>query len=266
MRDKERGVVWEETIILLPDNCHHVFLSATIPNAIQFARWICELHKQPCHVVYTEYRPTPLQHYMFPAGGDGLHLVVDERGEFREDHFARAMASLTESASAPNSGNSSKQKGGAPKGKGQTKGPSDCFRIVKMIMERSYQPVIIFSFSKRECEAYALQMSKLDFNTDDEKKMVQDVFTNAIDILSDDDKKLPQVEHVLPLLKRGIGIHHSGLLPILKEVIEILFQEGLVKALFATGAFAPSYTSFSSCFNYSLLSFLTFHSLKYRCL
>lgn len=58
---------------------------------------------------------------------------------------------------------------------------------------------------------------------------LQQVFQNAIDQLSDDDKKLPQVESILPLLKRGIGIHHSGLLPILKEVIEILFQEGLIK-------------------------------------
>ncbi|TSM12533.1 Superkiller viralicidic activity 2-like 2 [Bagarius yarrelli] len=78
MRDSERGVVWEETIILLPDNVHYVFLSATIPNARQFAEWICHLHTQACHVVYTDYRPTPLQHYIFPAGGDGLHLVVDE--------------------------------------------------------------------------------------------------------------------------------------------------------------------------------------------
>lgn len=46
MRDAERGVVWEETIILLPDNVHYVFLSATIPNAKQFAEWICHLHKQ----------------------------------------------------------------------------------------------------------------------------------------------------------------------------------------------------------------------------
>lgn len=67
-------------------------------------------------------------------------------------------------------------------------------------------------------------MAKLDFNDEEEKKLVQDVFTNAIDSLSEDDKKLPQVESVLPLLKRGVGIHHSGLLPILKEVIEILFQ------------------------------------------
>ena len=68
MRDKERGVVWEETIILLPDNVHYVFLSATIPNARQFAEWIAHLHKQPCHVVYTDYRPVPLQHFMFPSG------------------------------------------------------------------------------------------------------------------------------------------------------------------------------------------------------
>lgn len=59
--------------------------------------------------------------------------------------------------------------------------------------------------------------------------VLRQVFNNAIDQLSDDDKKLPQVESILPLLKRGIGIHHSGLLPILKEVIEILFQEGLIK-------------------------------------
>lgn len=68
--------------------------------------------------------------------------------------------------------------------------------------------------------------------------MVDKVFKNAIDSLSDDDKTLPQIEHILPLLKRGIGIHHGGLLPILKEVIEILFQEGLLKALFATETFS----------------------------
>lgn len=54
---------------------HYVFLSATIPNARQFVEWVAHLHKQPCHVVYTDYRPTPLQHYIFPVGGDGIHLV-----------------------------------------------------------------------------------------------------------------------------------------------------------------------------------------------
>ncbi|XP_041666582.1 exosome RNA helicase MTR4 [Cheilinus undulatus] len=235
MRDSERGVVWEETIILLPDNVHYVFLSATIPNARQFAEWICHLHKQPCHVVYTDYRPTPLQHYIFPAGGDGLHLVVDENGDFREDNFNTAMQVLRDAGDSGSSSGGGKWDRGR---KGPTKGPSSVFKIVKMIMERNFQPVIIFSFSKKECEAYALQVAKLDFNRDDEKRLVEEVFNNAVDCLSDEDKKLPQVEHVLPLLKRGIGIHHGGLLPILKETIEILFSEGLIKALFATETFA----------------------------
>ena len=52
----ERGVVWEETIILLPDNVHYVFLSATIPNARQFAEWISHLHKQVSHNnIYYKY-------------------------------------------------------------------------------------------------------------------------------------------------------------------------------------------------------------------
>ena len=94
MRDSERGVVWEETIILLPDNVRYVFLSATIPNAKEFAEWICHLHKQPCNAVYTEYRPTPLQHYIFPCGGDGLHLVVNDKREFNDAEFDNAMAVL----------------------------------------------------------------------------------------------------------------------------------------------------------------------------
>lgn len=94
MRDKERGVVWEESIILLPDTIRFVFLSATIPNAMQFAEWICKTHNQPCHVVYTNFRPTPLQHYLFPKGGGGIYLVVDEKQNFREANFNKAMQYL----------------------------------------------------------------------------------------------------------------------------------------------------------------------------
>ena len=107
-----------------------------------------------------------------------------------------------------------------------------------MIMVKNYNPVIVFSFSKRECENLALQMSQMSFNDDAEKEMVNKVFENAVSSLSDEDRQLPQIQHLLPLLRRGIGVHHSGLLPILKEVIEILFQEGLIKVLFATETFS----------------------------
>ena len=241
LRDKARGVVWEETIILLPDKVRYVFLSATIPNAMQFAEWITKTHGQPVHVVYTDFRPTPLQHYFFPAGADGIHLVVDEKGTFREDNFNKAMNTIAEKQGDDPADAMAKRKGkGKDKklNKGGTKGPSDIYKIVKMIMMKNYNPVIVFSFSKNMCESYALQMSNLTFNETSEKDMVQKVFDSALEMLSEEDKQLPQIQNILPLLKRGIGIHHSGLLPILKETIEILFQEGLIKVLFATETFS----------------------------
>ncbi|KAF2262252.1 antiviral helicase [Lojkania enalia] len=241
LRDKSRGVVWEETIILLPDKVRYVFLSATIPNAMQFAEWITKTHNQPCHVVYTDFRPTPLQHYFFPAGADGIHLVVDEKGVFREENFQKAMTSIAEKQGGDPADLMAKRKG---KGKdkktnrGGNKEQSDIYKIVKMIMLKNYNPVIVFSFSKRECENLALSMSQLAFNDESEKAMVSRVFKSAIDMLSEEDRSLPQIQHILPLLRRGIGVHHSGLLPILKETIEILFQEGLIKVLFATETFS----------------------------
>ena len=241
LRDKSRGVVWEETIILLPDKVRYVFLSATIPNAMQFAEWITKTHGQPVHVVYTDFRPTPLQHYFFPAGADGIHLVVDEKGVFREENFNKAMTTIAEKQGDDPADAMARRKGkGKDKklNKGGQKGQSDIYKIVKMIMLKNYNPVIVFSFSKSNCESFALQMSNLSFNEASEKEMVQKVFDNALDMLTDEDKQLTQIQNILPLLKRGIGIHHSGLLPILKETIEILFQEGLIKVLFATETFS----------------------------
>lgn len=121
-RSVDRGVVWEETIILLPHNVRHVFLSATIPNSMQFADWIAELHDQPCHVVWTDFRPTPLQHYLFPEGAAGMSLVVDEKGVFREDNFQKAMGELqARSGEDPADPNGGKGRGGKTK-KGGNKG------------------------------------------------------------------------------------------------------------------------------------------------
>ena len=115
---------------------------------------------------------------------------------------------------------------------------SDIQKITKLILMKNYDPVIIFAFSKRECEGLALTLSKFELNNAEEQDLVQNIFENAINNLSQDDRQLPQITNLLPLLKRGIGIHHGGLLPILKEVIEILFQESLIKVLFATETFS----------------------------
>jgi len=222
MRDKERGVVWEESIVLLPHRVRFVFLSATIPNARQFVDWIAKIHHQPCHVVYTNYRPVPLQHYIFPQGSEGLHLVVDEKGKFREANFQKAMASLQSGSGADaaageamlsSGGGGRKRKRnstGGNRGKGGKGQSTDLHRIVKLVMERNLNPVIIFSFSKKDCEKYALELHREDYTDEVEKDLISQVYKNAIESLSEDDRKLPQVEALLPLLKRGIGIHHGG--------------------------------------------------------
>ena len=110
MRDRERGVVWEESIVFAPKNARLVFLSATLPNALEFAEWVASLHEHCVHVVYTDHRPTPLQHYGFPKGGKGLHLIGDEVGNFRRENFEKLRAALKNSGG--NSGNSGGGRGG----------------------------------------------------------------------------------------------------------------------------------------------------------
>ena len=139
--------VWEESIVLLPHRVRFVFLSATIPNASEFAAWVARVHMQPCHVVYTGYRPTPLQHYMFPAGGEGVFLIVDEKGNFKDNNFAKAMNVLAPEVSAAEQAlglhGGSKKGGKSSKGGKKKRGggaAQDLLRIIEMIMSRNYSP------------------------------------------------------------------------------------------------------------------------------
>ena len=243
MRDRERGVVWEESIALAPRGARFVFLSATIPNAPEFAGWVAKLHRQPCHVVYTDYRPTPLEHYLFPTGGEGIYLVVDREREFREENFERAIAAMESAARerAERRAVEAQLARDSAKGAmtaGGTRGPSDIYRLVSMIMKKGFDPVIVFAFSKKECDSLSKQMADMDLVLEGEREMVDQIFESAVTCLEPQDRALPQVAAMLPMLRRGIGVHHSGLLPILKEVVEILFQEGFLKVLFATETFS----------------------------
>ncbi|KAM0671984.1 ATP-dependent RNA helicase mtr4 [Ordospora colligata] len=206
MRDKERGVVWEETIILLPKHIRMVFLSATIPNALEFAEWISFIQNQVVHVVYTEKRVTPLVHYF---KSDKLYKIKDTK--FHKSNFLSAMRSTR------------KRKIG--------------YKDVNNAIKDASLPVVVFSFRRKDCERFATQLDG-NYLSDEEAKMVRMIFTNAIVSLRKEDREIPIIQNILPLLARGIGIHHSGLLPIIKEVVEILFQEGLLKVLFATETFS----------------------------
>lgn len=160
LRDKERGVVWEESIILAPKSCRFAFLSATIPNALEFASWVAKTHNSPCHVVYTDYRPTPLQHFIFPASSDSLYMVVDERGVFREDNFQKAVAVVHDAGA--DGGKKKQDKSANKSGEGDK---SDIFRIIKMIIERNFDPVIVFAFSKKECERRVGELTPTAFSS-----------------------------------------------------------------------------------------------------
>lgn len=185
MRDRERGVVWEETIIMCSENIRYVFLSATIPNAKDFARWICKIKRQPCHVVYTDHRPTPLQHYLFPAGAKGIYLTVDEKGKFRDDNFKKALSSLSSGAQSfiPEK----------KKRRRETEG-TDLNKVLKLVIEKKYNPVIVFSFSKKEVEAYAMSMTKFDLTNAEEKETIETLYHNAMSSLASEDRELPQIK------------------------------------------------------------------------
>ena len=249
MRDKVRGVVWEETMILLSNKINYVFLSATIPNAREFAMWISLIKNQPCNVIYTEFRPVPLQHYVYPSNSDDIILIVDEKGNFKDDNFNKALAQISTKINPDNKGdiNNNKNilaelndKSLNQKEKKLKTEEEDIKALVDLITENDLDPAIIFCFSKDKCESLAknLQKSGINLTTEEEKKTIEEIYICAILTLSEEDQNIPQIKSMLNILKLGIGIHHGGMIPLIRECIELIFQSGLIKILFSTETFS----------------------------
>lgn len=128
--------------------------SLTLPLFFDFAPYICLLFS--LSFVFFSCRPTPLQHFVFPGGAEGLYLVVDEKGKFREENFQKAMTCLQAPAELDEKIGNKK----SSKFKKNNSIGSDLFKIVRLIMDKELDPCIVFSFSKKDCETYALQMSR----------------------------------------------------------------------------------------------------------
>ncbi|ETO27912.1 ATP-dependent RNA helicase DOB1 [Reticulomyxa filosa] len=205
---------------------------ATISNANDFAEWVSGLKNKKCNVIGTNERPVPLEYYVFPVGGNGLYLVKDSvNGKLMKDNFDQSYSSFQQAVSKDHLRMRRKHQ------------LTDMHRLLSLLYSVDWLPVIVFTFSRKEVEGMSLFSLSLfvhyiNFCTEEESDAVEEVFNNAIDMLPEEDKHLQAVQFMLPMLKRGIGLHHSGILPILKEITEILFQEGLVKVLFATETFA----------------------------
>ncbi|XP_048756340.2 SKI2 subunit of superkiller complex protein-like isoform X2 [Ostrea edulis] len=236
INDAERGVVWEEVLIMLPQHVNIILLSATVPNTLEFAAWIGRTKKKKIYVISTLKRPVPLEHHLY-TGTSGktsteLFLIVDEKKNFLTNGYTKALDAKKDKSKS-SQGFGAKGRGGHP-----NQDKNIWISIIDMLKKKDKLPAVAFTFSKRKIDDNAQNLQNKDLTTASEKSEIHIFFHNAIKRLKPPDQKLPQVLQMEALLKNGIGVHHSGILPILKEVVEMLFQKALVKILFATETFA----------------------------
>ncbi|KAJ3228151.1 hypothetical protein HK099_006031 [Clydaea vesicula] len=262
INDSERGVVWEEVIIMLPDHVSLILLSATIPNTKEFADWVGRTKKKNIYVISTLKRPVPLEHYIYYDSN--IYKIVDSSKKFLPLGYKNASDALNatkkkEIVKKDNSANTSRGGRGGRGGQNSNRGRGSSntgnragsatnraqtdknlyVSLIATLKKLNLLPVIIFTFSKKKCEEYCAALSNFDLTSGSKEKSEIHLFCEkSLSRLKGLDRELPQVLRTKEHLLRGIAVHHSGLLPIIKEMVEILFTRGLVKLLFATETFA----------------------------
>jgi len=228
INDAERGVVWEEVLIMLPAHVGLILLSATVPNAVELADWIGRTKKKEVFVVSTFQRPVPLEYHLYYS--KELHKIVDSRRNFQQDAYKRAFDLFTTK--------NAKNKAAGPPRLNDQGLRNEWVNFIEFLKSHTLLPVVAFTFSRKRCEQLANSLTNIDLNSAGEKSEIHVFIQNSIKRLKGTDRELPQVLRTRDLLARGLAVHHSGLLPIIKEMVEILFSRGLVKLLFATETFA----------------------------
>lgn len=224
--DPERGVVWEEAIILLPEECSLVMLSATVPNALEFASWVGNIKRKPVHVVTTGHRPVPLVHSLF-VKSEAFPLYKSSKPQFLSANFKAAAEKHSSLSKNPNV-----RMGGG-------RHHSTWVPMVNYLRKRELDPALIFCFSRRKCEEAAETLHSMDLTTGmAERNRIHKFFQLSMSRLSPEDQRVPQIARCRDMLRRGIGVHHAGILPLVREATEVLFQQGLVRILFCTETFA----------------------------
>ena len=232
INDPDRGKVWEECLTIVPKNINLVLLSATIEKPSDFANWLSEIKEKNIHLLSTEYRIVPLLHKT-PEGD----IILDSKDNFnsakyrewysayfkREDDYEkhkRAVRNRQEGEDVIHL---------------KSKNTSFLDRMNKLIPIIDL-PAIFFVFSRASCMAYAKKVNTC-LTTSSEMadiRHITDFHLHRYPEL----QKMTSYHELYSLLEKGIAYHHSGMLPILKEIIEVLFSKGLIKLLFATETFA----------------------------
>ncbi len=219
MNDSQRGTVWEESIIHCPPMIQLVALSATVANAGQLTDWIERVHG-PTRLVHSDYRPVPLSFSFCSA--KGLHPLLNDEG-----------TGLHPNCKVWRAPKGSQRKGPKTPRPPQPEAPPIGF-VVAQMADRQMLPAIYFIFSRRGCDKALRDLAKVCLVTPEEQARIRarlDIFVATTP------EAVRDGGHADALL-RGVAAHHAGVLPAWKELIEELFQQALVKVVFATETLA----------------------------
>lgn len=216
--DYPRGTVWEEVIVQAPAHIRFLGLSATVSNVDELAEWMATQRGPVATVVRTE-RPVELRLWL--AIDNQLHPLFDSRGNADRRTLELALndtvhdSRLRWARRAPD---------------------NDLIHIIEELRARDMLPAIYFIFSRRGCrEALArCAIHGLDLTTEEEKCRIDALVEARLAVLGEDEREVVTAALDLERLRRGVAMHHAGMLPYAKETVERLFTTGLVKVVFAT--------------------------------
>lgn len=212
MNDEQRGTVWEESIIYCPTNIQIIALSATVANCDELTNWINTVHSRT-KLVNTDFRPVPLRFYYFDSSQPFklLPLLTPEGKLNKKIRPERPQWA---------------------KGKDKRK-KTYVKQIIQNLADANMLPAIYFTFSRKKCDEQMEKCAGLGLNT----KAEQEEIKAFIDEFIAENPHLYGNKHIEYLIQ-GVASHHAGLLPAWKNLVEKLFQKGLIKVVFATETLA----------------------------
>ncbi|MFM9134625.1 MAG: DEAD/DEAH box helicase [bacterium] len=229
LADRFRGGVWEEVIIHLPEDVLLVALSATVSNAEEFGDWLGEV-RGTTEIVVDEHRPVPLWQQVM-MGDRLLDLFVDDEHSTVNPELVRLARDASRS---DHDGRGRRGRRGRDR---FTPWRTD---VVDKLHHEHLLPGITFIFSRAGCDAAVQQCLArgIRLTTPEERARIEGIVEARTADLPHDDLGVLGFDSWVEGLRRGVAAHHAGLLPLFKEIVEELFQQGLVKVVFATETLA----------------------------
>ena len=225
LADRTRGAVWEEVIIHLPSEVKVVALSATVSNAEEFGEWLRTV-RGDTEIIVEETRPTPLNQSVLVGGT--LYELFERNQPMRVNPELQRIAR--------NERDSTRYRGN----RFASRYTPSRISVIETLRAEKLLPSINFIFSRAGCEEAVNQClaSGLWLTSKSEQDSIQKVIDGHFSGFSTDELRSLNFQTWTEALNRGIAAHHAGLLPKFKEVVEELFQQGLIKVVFATETLA----------------------------